>query len=261
MFLNPRTMPSRRIRRLALAIAASALATVACVSPASAGGCIMDNCVPVNTGPPAVVGTPQPGAMLTTTTGSWTNSPTSYWYSWYDCDSFKCKRVATGSQTYVVQPNEYGDAVRSQVTALNSQGASDAIWSNPSAVIASPPFNTAVPTLSTDGTGVVIVGSFLQTSTGLWVGNPASYAYQWESCSASGICTPITGATSSRYTLQQADLGHTIRASVTASNSYGSTIVRSPASAAVQEGGVGVPCGAGRFAGRMVPLGGGCGSG
>jgi hypothetical protein len=37
--------------------------------------------------PPAISGTATMGASLSTTTGSWTGSPSSYAYHWQDCTS------------------------------------------------------------------------------------------------------------------------------------------------------------------------------
>ena len=45
------------------------------------------------------------------------------------------------------------------------------------------------------------VGTMLTASTGTWSGEPTSYAYQWQRCSAAGTeCTNISGATKSQYT-------------------------------------------------------------
>ena len=42
---------------------------------------------PANTALPVVSGTTQQGQRLTTSNGSWTNSPTAFAYQWQDCDS------------------------------------------------------------------------------------------------------------------------------------------------------------------------------
>jgi hypothetical protein len=43
--------------------------------------------VPVNTALPSILGTPALGETLTTVSGSWSNTPTSYTYQWEDCDT------------------------------------------------------------------------------------------------------------------------------------------------------------------------------
>ena len=42
---------------------------------------------PVNTALPVITGTPQQGRALTSSTGSWSNSPTGYAYQWRRCDN------------------------------------------------------------------------------------------------------------------------------------------------------------------------------
>jgi len=82
------------------------------------------------------------------------------------------------------------------------------------------PMNTSVPTIS----GTLQVGATLFASTGDWTGaNSAKFvdgAYQWSNCSSS--CNPISGATSSSYTLQPADKGMKLKVTVTARNAGGS---------------------------------------
>lgn len=80
-----------------------------------------------------------------------------------------------------------------------------------------PPKNTAAPSVS----GPLQVGSTLTASPGSWIG-ARSFAYQWSRCtSSSGGCSTIAGATSSSYTIQDADKGGYLKVSVVASNSAG----------------------------------------
>ena len=63
--------------------------------------------------------------------------------------------------------------------------------------------------------GQAEVGSLLSASTGTWTGSPASYAYLWRRCDASGLaCVDVPDATSATYLVQAADLGSTLRARV-----------------------------------------------
>jgi hypothetical protein len=80
-----------------------------------------------------------------------------------------------------------------------------------------PPINTSAPTIS----GTPQQGQTLTASTGSWADSPTSYAYQWQDCGAL-LCTDISNATSSTYTLQGSDVGSTIDVIVTASNAAGS---------------------------------------
>lgn len=82
----------------------------------------------------------------------------------------------------------------------------------------SPPSNTGLPGIS----GTARDGSMLTASKGSWTGAPTSYAYQWERCdTAGGSCGSIAGANSFRYTVGSADVGHTLRVVVTATNANG----------------------------------------
>ena len=93
------------------------------------------------------------------------------------------------------------------------------------------PVNTAAPTIS----GTPQTGQTLTASQGTWKSDTQpSYTYQWQRCDSAGNnCAAITGATSTTYTVQDADLGKTIRVSVTAKNSSGSTSASSAQTAVV----------------------------
>ena len=80
------------------------------------------------------------------------------------------------------------------------------------------PSTVAPPVLS----GVAAPGKLLSTSDGSWAHAPSTYAYQWQRCSAAGTdCVDISGATASTYTPGAADLGFTIRSTVSAHNLVG----------------------------------------
>jgi len=103
----------------------------------------------------------------------------------------------------------------------------------------SAPANTGVPVVS----GTATQGQSLSTSSGSWSGSPApSYTYQWQDCSSTGgSCTSISGATASSYTLAASDVGHTIVAVVTATNSQGHASASSSATPVVQAASSGPP--------------------
>ena len=88
----------------------------------------------------------------------------------------------------------------------------------------SPPANTALPVIS----GTAQQGQTLTASNGSWTNSPTAFAYQWQDCDTSGNnCSSIPAATTSSYTLVAGDLGHTIRAVVTASNAGGQGVATS----------------------------------
>jgi hypothetical protein len=91
-----------------------------------------------------------------------------------------------------------------------------------------PPSNTSLPTVS----GSAQEGQTLTASAGNWSGSaPISYAYRWQRCSPG--CLDIAGASGNSYLVAAADIGATLRAVVTASNSAGSSEAASAQTALV----------------------------
>lgn len=80
------------------------------------------------------------------------------------------------------------------------------------------------------------VGQTLTVSNGTWSSSSnVMYTYSWGRCDTGGnACAVIAGATTNKYTLVAADVGHTIRAYVRATNSAGFTDAASAQSAVVK---------------------------
>jgi hypothetical protein len=95
------------------------------------------------------------------------------------------------------------------------------------------PKNTTPPTI----TGTAEVGLKVTTTRGTWTGKPTSFHYAWSRCDADGACLTIAGANGKSYTVTVSDVGHTLRSTVTARNSAGSTSATSPPSAVVPPSG------------------------
>jgi hypothetical protein len=195
---------------------------------------------PINTALPSIAGTPQDGQTLTASSGVWTGAtPTTYAYQWQRCNNAgsACAAIAAATgPTYAVTSADVGGALRVAVTATNSVGAATAT-SNATTVVAglaTAPASTAPPTIS----GAATTGQALTASPGVWTGTQViSYAYAWQRCSTTGTaCAAIAGATSATYTLTAADGGSTIRVAVTATNSAGTALATSNATAVVQAG-------------------------
>lgn len=91
------------------------------------------------------------------------------------------------------------------------------------------PVKTADPVLSGDARD----GSTLTVSQGSWSGSPTSIASAWVRCDKNGNACSTAGAGTS-FVLTTADVGHTLKATVTATNASGSTsaFVLSPVVAA-----------------------------
>jgi beta-glucanase (GH16 family) len=216
------------IRRFALAVVLLGLAAASAEATATkAGG-------PANTGLPAISGTPQVGAGLTGSPGSWSGmQPISYAYQWQRCNATggACGNVpgATGT-TDILAAADLGKTLRLRVTAKNPAG-SQAATSAATAVVAPPPpvapANTSPPAIA----GAATVGQTLTASPGSWSGTaPIAYTYQWESCDATATtCAPTADATSASYVVQPGDGAGRLEVLVTTTNAAGSaTAVSAP---------------------------------
>ena len=177
---------------------------------------------PQNTALPTISGTAHSGSTLTASNGSWTNNPTSFAYQWQRCasDGSGCGDLTGAtSKTYTLVAGDVTHTVRVVVTASNADGKASAT-SDASDIVASanPPTNTVRPAVS----GSAIVGSELSVSNGSWSPSASSFTRQWQRCSASGSdCLNIDGATGQTYGVRSSDVGHTLRALVTAHTSSG----------------------------------------
>jgi hypothetical protein len=84
--------------------------------------------------------------------------------------------------------------------------------------------------------GKAQVGEALVVKTGSFNGGiPTKFAFQWQRCDANGLtCADIGGATAESYGVRTADVDHTLRVAVTASNDYGTVKATSDHTATVQ---------------------------
>ena len=73
-----------------------------------------------------------------------------------------------------------------------------------------------------------IQGTSISATAGTWSGSPPiTFAYRWEQCDAGGNNCSLAGGTASTYVPTAADVGHTLRVRVTATNVAGSTSAES----------------------------------
>jgi hypothetical protein len=185
-------------------------------TPATAGSefvamaVVMTIAAPVDTTAPVISGTPSPGQPLSCSTGTWTNSPTAYAYSW-NRDGSAIPGAAGSS--YTVQGADQGHTLTCTVTASNSAGPGSPATSAGVAVSAAGvPVDTAAPKIS----GTPGPGDRLTCSTGAWTNAPTAYAYTWKRGGGA-----IPGATDSAYTVRISDEATTLTCTVTASNAAG----------------------------------------
>lgn len=176
---------------------------------------------------PAVTGTPRIGQLLSATAGSWEGTtPISYHYQWQSCKT-SCGNIAGATEpTFRIQEAQRGRYLRVVVKAANVAGSSTALSAETPEVKVGPPIDVTLPTVS----GTPAAGQQLRASTGAWGGTSLiEYAYTWNLCDTSGAnCQAILGAHSDTYSVSSEAIGHTIRASVTASNGIGEETVSSP---------------------------------
>ncbi len=200
--------------------------------------------VPVNTTLPVISLTAPPGDALTTTNGSWSNSPTAYSYQWQDCDSSgsSCVNISGAtSSTYTPQASDVGHTIDVIVTATNASGSNSVTAAYVGPVTGGSgggaPSNTVAPYFVASigdqacTNGCAIVGQKLQVQPGTWTCSGGCgtliYTYQWQDCKttsgqppATSSCSNATGvgATTARYTVAAGDLGKSLVPIVTAHN-------------------------------------------
>ena len=174
---------------------------------------------PTITTAPTVTGPTVVGGTLYSDTGTWAGNPgPSFTFEWLRGASVIAGATAS---TYVTTGADVGQAIRSRVTATNSEGSANSS-SNTITIVAQPvaPSNTVAPAI----TGTLTEGSALTCSTGTWTGTaPITYAYQWRANGA-----PIGGATSATY-VTTGQAGASITCMVTASNTQGNVAALSNA--------------------------------
>jgi hypothetical protein len=190
---------------------------------------------PVNTAKPTISGTAQDGQTLTGNAGTWTNSPTKFEFTWQRCnkDGKSCDSIGSAhGTTYKVVAKDVGNRIRLRVKATNADGTERAD-SDPTAVVraSAKPENTSPPTIS----GTPAEGRTLNGNRGGWSHTPTSFDYFWLRCDRNGNnCATIGGARNTSYVLTSADVGATLRFSVTARNSEGTTSATSVPTGVVQ---------------------------
>ncbi len=143
----------------------------------------------------------------------------------YDEEGHLTALAAPGQEPWALTyGTSAGDKGTGRLLKLTRAPASAELWKGEQVA------NTVAPSIS----GTARVGIRLSVAQGTWSGSPMAYSYQWRQCTTSGYCTPILGATNANYTPQAADVGHTLTATVTATNGGGSLATSSAATAAVQ---------------------------
>jgi hypothetical protein len=178
--------------------------------------------------PPTIIALfrpPEVGDLLVDQSGRWNGAPVTVTIQWLDCHGTSCSPVAANgnSLAYTVATSDIGSTIEVQETATDGSGNTASLDSAPTLAVLGPPANVNPPTITP--TGPVALGDVLtaHTSPADWMNNPASFAYQWLDCNASGgSCSDVAGTGTNRtYTVTAGDAGSRIAVQVTASNRSG----------------------------------------
>lgn len=188
---------------------------------------VTSSSAPVITLPYATV--PIIGATITSSVGSWTGTPqpSSYTYQWQrtlDNGTTWTDISGATSSSYAVTESDHQFKLRVKVSAINTNGTGIGYSVKTDAVEAV--YNTALPLVR----GTTVIGQILDCTTGSWSSQYGiNYAYKWYRNGSA-----ISGATTSAYTLVNADVATTTTCTVEAITKLGSAYATSPARNNVQ---------------------------
>lgn len=175
-------------------------------------------------GYPSISGSGIVGSTLTSFTGSWSPTPTSFTYQWYRGSS--AIAGANGS-TYELQGEDYLNYISLTVTGIRTGYTTASASTSAYAVYVSTKgtFKSApAPSIS----GTLEVGETISANTSAW-DSGVTFTYQWY---ANG--STIFGATSASYILQPSELNDQISVRVTGNKTgFNSVSMTSPSSTRV----------------------------
>src|SRR5439155_6594232 len=107
---------------------------------------------PVNTGLPAVTGTPFDGATLTAANGTWTGTtPMTFAYQWRRCDAAggSCVNLSGATSAgYTAVSADVASTLKVVVTATNGAGSAVATSAASAVVAAGSPGSSALPVIT-----------------------------------------------------------------------------------------------------------------
>jgi hypothetical protein len=189
---------------------------------------------PRNRATPQILGDNVVEQTLTLTPGTWDGStPIAFAYSWRRCnpvgDLASCTEIP-GAATASYSPSlaDIGFSIRVWITGTNPAGSDVAITNHTFPIVDKAHFAPQAiqpPAIA----GTVGPGRQLTGDIGTFNGDlPISTAFVWQRCDATGsACQTIPGATKVVYLPTAADVGYTLRLTVTATNAYGKLVARS----------------------------------
>jgi Ca2+-binding RTX toxin-like protein len=164
----------------------------------------------------------------------WLGSPPfTFTYSWRRCnpvgDFASCVPIpgATDS-TYTPTTADIGFSIRVWITGTNVIGSDQGITNHTYPVVDKQHFSPSADSQPTIA-GTLALGRQLTADIGTYEGDlPIQTAFVWQRCDATGSnCHTIPKVKKVVYTPTAADIGYTLRLSVTATNAYGNMVVQS----------------------------------
>lgn len=192
---------------------------------------------------PWVTGDPVEGETLSAHAGSWSGTPPiAHRHEWFACDDAggHCTTIAGATaSTLLLTPELIGSRITARVTATGPGGTDLATTAATATVQGRAPINTTAPRVDDTGadatepapagSGVALAirpGRLLSVSDGSWAGTTTlTLTTQWERCGGTTVsCSPIAGAVRRSYAPENADVGFTIRARITAENVAGRAV-------------------------------------
>ena len=167
---------------------------------------------PEPTTPPEFTGSPVVGETLSVTQGEWSgDNPITFKYQWYS-DGVAINWATEPSFTLTTE--ELGREIYCEVIAENVAAISvfQTPVTEPVTTTFTAPVNVSLPEIS----GRATVGQTLTVTDGDWDGTPPiEFTYQWQYAKTA---TDIVAATGNTYTIDEEDIGKTLRCVVTATN-------------------------------------------
>ena len=233
----PRTRPAAvaahalRGRGL-LAVGGALLLAVAIAAVAVGRGASGHRGIRNTTAPVVERASGEDGDMLVASHGAWSGRPPiAYHYQWQRCDRRGDACVDIGfanAASYQVLEEDAAKRIRALVTGSDTDGSAVAGSVPTGPVELTPPRNVSAPAIGGDA----LVGTSMTVLQSSWWGaGDILYAYEWRRCDRhGGRCHPIDGAVRARYETVAADVGSTLRVSVTAANNEGDATVVTAAS-------------------------------
>lgn len=171
---------------------------------------------------------------LTLGAGVWSGStPIAFTYSWRRCnpvgDIASCVPISGATtSTYTPTTQDIGFSLRVWITGANPAGTDTAITNHTFPVVDKQHF---APTVSAAPAvvGTAVIGRQLTANVGTFAGDPPiKTSFVWQRCDATGAaCRTIAGVKKVVYFPTHADVGYTLRVSVTAANAFGTMTTQS----------------------------------